>query len=229
MSLLRNLMAANLTSPPSTYRATILADGPVAYWRLGETTGTSAADSSGNGHNATYQGTFSLAQPSLLPHGDGASFYSAAAADVALPSGWISGVQSPLTIDAWIKCASFSNSPNILSTYNGGFSFGFTNTGKLEVSNPGVVLLAQDGAILSANTVYHVAVTWNAAGQVIFYVNGVASSSFSGLAAASTGKDPAFIAAYLASNSRMNGYMQEVAIYNKVLTAAQIASHYSAA
>lgn len=230
MSLALAMLARNhRAGAAASYFSSVMADGPVAYWRLGESTGTSAADSSGNGHNATYQGTYSLAQPSLLPHGDGASLYSAAAADVALPSGWINGVQSPLTIEAWVKCASFSNGPSIFATYNYGFSFGFTTGGKLQVSNPGVALVAQDAAALSANTIYHVAVTWDASGNVIFYVNGVASSSFSGLAAAAAGVDPSFIGAYNTSNNRMNGYLQEVAIYNKVLTAARIASHYSAA
>lgn len=44
----------------------ILADAPVGYWRLGETSGTSAADASGNGNAGTYEGTYSLNQTSLV-------------------------------------------------------------------------------------------------------------------------------------------------------------------
>ena len=41
----------------ATYASTVLADSPVAYWRLSETSGTSAADSSGNSHGGTYTST----------------------------------------------------------------------------------------------------------------------------------------------------------------------------
>ena len=36
------------------YAAEVLADGPSMYWRMGETSGTSAADASGNGKVGTY-------------------------------------------------------------------------------------------------------------------------------------------------------------------------------
>jgi hypothetical protein len=34
----------------------VLADSPLAYWRLGESGGSVAADSGGNGHSGTYVG-----------------------------------------------------------------------------------------------------------------------------------------------------------------------------
>ena len=39
----------------------ILALSPIGYWKLDETGGTTAADSSGNGRNGTYGGTYTLA------------------------------------------------------------------------------------------------------------------------------------------------------------------------
>jgi hypothetical protein len=42
---------------PSAYAQAVLADHPVAYWRLGEAPGaTTAADASGHKHNGTYHG-----------------------------------------------------------------------------------------------------------------------------------------------------------------------------
>lgn len=37
-----------------TYASTVLADSPAAYWKLNETSGTSIADSSGNGHSGLW-------------------------------------------------------------------------------------------------------------------------------------------------------------------------------
>lgn len=46
---------ANASDGGSRYRSEVLADAPVAYWRLGERSGTVAADESGHSHAATYQ------------------------------------------------------------------------------------------------------------------------------------------------------------------------------
>lgn len=42
----------------------ILALSPLGYWKLNDTSGTTAVDSSGNGRNGTYSGSFSLASKS---------------------------------------------------------------------------------------------------------------------------------------------------------------------
>jgi hypothetical protein len=48
---------AGATPPPSTaYADAVLADSPIGYWRLGESSGTTAADASGGGHPGTYNG-----------------------------------------------------------------------------------------------------------------------------------------------------------------------------
>src|SRR5207247_9647810 len=41
----------------------VAADRPVADWRLGEPSGTVAADASGNGHTAAYVGAVTLGRP----------------------------------------------------------------------------------------------------------------------------------------------------------------------
>ena len=53
-------------APSSVYRAAVLADSPLAYWRLGETSGTVAHDETGNGHDGTYVGGVTLGQPGAL-------------------------------------------------------------------------------------------------------------------------------------------------------------------
>ena len=45
------------------YDTEILADSPVGYWKLNETSGTTAYDSSGNGNNGTLHGGITLNQP----------------------------------------------------------------------------------------------------------------------------------------------------------------------
>ena len=45
----------------------ILALSPAGYWRLGETSGSVAADSSGNSRDGSYNGTYTLGADSLVP------------------------------------------------------------------------------------------------------------------------------------------------------------------
>lgn len=51
----------------SAVSAAILALSPAGYWRLGETSGTVAADSSGNSRSGSYNGTYTLGADSLVP------------------------------------------------------------------------------------------------------------------------------------------------------------------
>src|SRR6202035_1756866 len=41
-------------APPAGYASTVLADSPLVYYRMNETSGTVAADSSGHGYTGTY-------------------------------------------------------------------------------------------------------------------------------------------------------------------------------
>jgi RHS repeat-associated protein len=51
--------------PPSGYATTIQADSPVAFWQMDDSSGTTMTDTE-NFDSGTYQGGFTLAQPSLI-------------------------------------------------------------------------------------------------------------------------------------------------------------------
>src|SRR5262250_3258382 len=44
------------------YSSVVLAKGPVGYWRLGEASGPTASDASGNGYDGTYLGNATFGQ-----------------------------------------------------------------------------------------------------------------------------------------------------------------------
>src|SRR5205807_8445727 len=56
----RRSMLGTSSAPSASYSSTVIGDHPSAYYRLGETSGTVAVDSSGNGRNATYTGNTTL-------------------------------------------------------------------------------------------------------------------------------------------------------------------------
>lgn len=53
-------------SSGSAYANTVLADSPIAYWRLGETSGTTASDATGHGWNGTINPPVTLGQPGAI-------------------------------------------------------------------------------------------------------------------------------------------------------------------
>lgn len=91
-----------------------MGDGPVAYWRLGESSGTNAADSSGNGLNGTYTGGVTLGQPGALVDDantavafNGSTGYVTVGAPAALK------MTTQFSVEAWVYPTSISNSPII--------------------------------------------------------------------------------------------------------------------
>ena len=53
-------------SAATSYDQTVLANAPAAYWRLGETSGTAAVDTSGKGNGGSYSGGVALALAGLI-------------------------------------------------------------------------------------------------------------------------------------------------------------------
>jgi hypothetical protein len=51
---------------PSAYERAVLASAPAAYWRLGESSGSTAHDATGHGHNGRYVGDPKLGQPGAI-------------------------------------------------------------------------------------------------------------------------------------------------------------------
>src|SRR5213592_584293 len=94
--------AAGPTTPPS-YKASVLADHPVAYWRLDEATGTVMVDASGNGNDGAYAGAVTLGQPgALASDGDTAAGVGPAGGTASVASTPSLQV-NPVTIEIWIN------------------------------------------------------------------------------------------------------------------------------
>jgi len=97
-----------LENPPQawpSFRDLITAMSPVAYWRLGETSGSSAFDELGN-FDGSYQGNPELGRPGALTHDTNASVEFDGVDDrVVVPSSVVTG-NSPRTISVWASTMS---------------------------------------------------------------------------------------------------------------------------
>src|SRR5262245_30947541 len=85
--------------PAGSYPALVVSDGAVAYWRLGETSGTTAIDNVG-GNNGTISGGVTLNQPGPWS-GNAAMAFDGTSGQIALGTVAALNITSDLTIEAW--------------------------------------------------------------------------------------------------------------------------------
>lgn len=102
---------------PREYRSVVLADGPMAYWRLAETSGTSAMDELGAA-SAVYENGVALGRTGALPGNaanraaglDGSDDRVRVTDATKLNFGIGSdGLRKPFTVEAWIKTGTANN------------------------------------------------------------------------------------------------------------------------
>jgi hypothetical protein len=225
--------AASAASPSaaatSRYADAVRADGPAAYWRLGEPSGNTATDSSGNGRAGTYSGTLTRGAPGALAGDpDGATGFDGATGVVNVVDDAALRLNGPFTIEFWARLDAFKGSyPGLLvkgtaNTANG-YLIWYTANGQLNFKRGNVSIAAPAGALTTTGW-RHFAVTYDAT-SLRWYVDGSVVTTVSRSFATSAGTAPLQIGR---GDEFGKQSLDEVAVYNRALTAAQIAAHRSA-
>ncbi len=232
------------TPAAGSYEAAVVASGPAAYWRLGETSGTIAYDYMG-GHDAVYTNVtlgvpgYSSTDPNTAvafdpsnPNGPGS---------VSIPDGSVFpfiGATPSFTLEAWVKWNDITGVQRVFSYAGPGFhgiGFGANTANGLRFTTYGV----QDFNLtlptpLQTNTWYYL-VGVAKGGTFYFYLNGVPVGSipFSGAGLPPSPPLPAPFAIGRNPESTaiepVNGTIDEAAVYDRALTADEILTHYSVA
>jgi hypothetical protein len=223
--------AAPETGPSDASDAGDLTSGLVAFYKFDETSGTTAADSSGNNHTATLAGgaTFSAGLQNNAVTLSGNSQY------VSLPTGILSGL-STISITAWVK---LTMSPQ----WNRIFDFGSdTTTYMFLTPNSGTTLrfsITTGGATaeqqinatsLPTGTWEHVALTLSG-GTGVLYVQGaqVAQSTTLTLNPGSLGNTTHNWLGHseFPVDPYLNGQLDNVRIYSRALSAGEVDALYT--
>ncbi len=222
---------------PSNYSALVQSYGPVAYWRLGETSGTTAVDATG-AHNGTYQNSVTLgAYGAIDGDTDKSATFGGTANDLAQvnPFG-VSG--TGITILAWFKASAFGDDRFVAKATGTSVASCFWSLGtdsgsklKAQINIAGTTQEVQPSVDISKDIWYFAAVTYD--GSTIYvYLDGVlvGSAAYSGTvstdatAAIGLGNLPSG-----AGNRAFNGNLDELAVFDKPLSAAQIYALYTTA
>jgi hypothetical protein len=224
----------------ATYATTILADSPVSYWRLGEQSGVTAADSGAGANAGAYIGGYTLGVTgAIVSDTDTAVRFNGTTGYVSAPDAANLDITGDMTIEVWAKPGQLTGASQTLvqkgansssssnwqyrisvtganrwraSVYVGSASYDITDTlDTLSVARWDYLALVRSGPYL------------------VLYVNGrnVGGVLISGATNVTTGA-LAFGRAGSLSNYYFNGSLDEVAIYNTGLSITQVQNHYAA-
>ncbi|MDT4928025.1 MAG: hypothetical protein QOF92_892 [Pseudonocardiales bacterium] len=225
------------TAPADTYGSTVWNDSPSAYYRLDETTGTTAVDLSGNLNDGTYRGTTTknVASPVSAPAKavtfNGINGTISSGQQVAAPSVYSEEVWFKTNSISGGKLIGFGNSQTGNSTSYDRHVY-MLSSGKLVFgTHTGALNLATSAASYNDNKWHHTVATQGPDGMTL-YVDGqiVATNPQTGAEAVSgywrIGGDN--LAGWGANGSYFAGTLDEAAVYNSELTVAQVRAHYEA-
>jgi len=215
------------------YASIVLADAPRAYWRLGETTGTTAADSSGNGVTATYRNTPTRGEPALVPGEPNGAVKLNGTNEFVKPKATRIDRRS-FSVEAWIEPDSSPPAEQTIyavhAANTAGKSFAVTvkSNGAVAVQYDANQVLTTAAGVISFGQASHVAVTYdNAADRTRIYVNGVERASGDQGPYVATGGTHAIGRHRSTAWKYFKGTIDDVAIYLSVLSPARVAAHAS--
>jgi len=235
-------------APTDRYAALVLADGPAAYWRLNETSGTTLADSVG-GFNGIYvpagvdlgiEGPFGIAP-------DTAVRFKQTGLAASVPYTPLLNPTGAFSVEFWAKPDQSGNIGRaiigtqnrntgragyaIYQGFNGAFWEAHLGTGETVMFLPNATTPAPFAPTPPvAGRWDHVVMTWNGSNFAGLYVNGrLEGMDTSGRPHRNNLSQPLEIGSRFDGTTPYFGTIDEVAFYNYALTAEQIENHFSIA
>ena len=226
-------LAAVESLPAGTpaYRDSVLADNPVGYWQLDETSGTTAADAAGTPQNGTFENC-TLNQPGgALNLGTCASFNGSNSRVRVTANAVFELGNGSFSVEVWYKTP-VSTRGDIFN-YKNANDFGiFANASA--AGSIGGWHNAYCPSITTTLNVWHHVVFTRTGGVIRLYVDGVERGSAADTVSFSANAD-LFIGANHGGAPGygiaipFNGLIDEVAVYNSALSAARVQAHFTAA
>jgi len=212
-----------------SYQSTVLADNPIRYYRLGESSGTVVNDLGSQAQNGTRVGSgITLAQTGLVSSDTDTSYAWNGTADSYLTCPNASITTGSFTLEAWVYLAGAGTVGS--GTYAEIFGIGSGGTARLLFATAAGTLLTQQGGnyvsttVLSLNARHHIVLVWDGTHES-YWIDGIQDSTFTPSGAPTW--SGAFQIGSDIGNYCWNGRIDEVAIYNTALTQAKISKHYN--
>jgi hypothetical protein len=207
----------------------------VAYWRLGESSGTVAASELGATTNGTYENGVTLGQTgALTADSNTAAGFDGVNDIVTVPHSSALNATSGVTIEAWVKRSKTGAWQNILGKPGNGANAAQNYALWLNTTNQPVALFGNGTTSVAAyapaidTNWHHIVATYNNATAQV-YVDGVLKVSSSSNVQLTANTQPLRIGRTSDNVRIFGGIVDEVAVYPTVLSATRIQAHYTAA
>ena len=217
------------------YRDQVVAGSPVSYWRLGETSGATAADELG-ANPGTYSNVLLNQAGALAGDSNPSASFDGVQSYVRVPSSASLSMTSAVTVEFWAKRRTISSTYQVLvgkpgegqsKNENYAVWLGPSNRYTAYFGDRSTWVAVQTPAITDTN--WHYVVATNDGSTVKIYLDGALKQSTSTTLRLTANTLPLNIGR--ANNNRyfFNGLLDEAAIYPTALSATTVQAHYNRA
>ncbi|MFI7136131.1 RHS repeat-associated core domain-containing protein [Nonomuraea sp. NPDC050153] len=206
----------------SLYRSSVLDSDPFGYWRLGEATGN-AIDLGWGAGDATYDATAKRAQPGALAGTTDGAVELTTTTEVRPKDGIVPKIGTYATMEAWFKTSSTSagtvmslrTSSNVKEEV-----FGVGTDGKLRSSYQPTATPITTAAAVNDGAWHHAVLTVSGNLQTL-YLDGAVVGTLTGTITGTENR-------YITTIGGIAGLVDEVAVYDRPLTAGEVQRHHAA-
>lgn len=216
----------------ANYAAEVMTDSPVSYWRMGETSGSTAADTAdgnaGHIHHGVQLGVPGalVGDPNTAMKFDGNDF-------INIPNRRNLNIRSDLTVEAWANPAKFREGTQAV-VHKGGYQYRIRLTSDNHWEGSVFIRGVRYSVISSAPAVigqWDYLVMTRSGPTLKLYVNGVAVATtiIPNRPLDTTQKSLTIGRVNNGYPSFFHGSIDEVAIYNTALPPCRVTAHYTAA
>ena len=218
------------SAPAPSYRDEVMLDGPRAYWRLGETSGTKAADETANRNTGSYQNGVLLGQPgALLSDTNRAAGFDGVNDTVRVGNSATLSPTAALSLEAWVS----PTSATLASVIRKGQQYMLRTTADRAAicglrKSTTVRELTTPAGLVTTGSWHQLACTWDGA-TIRIYVDGTERASGALAAPIDSTSTALSIGSDANSGERFKGTIDEVAVYPGALSAQRVQTHYSVA
>ena len=218
----------NAYNPDQADTDGVAAEGFVSYWKFDEGSGTIAGDSSGTNQGNISGATWTTGEVDGALSFDGMDDY------IAITDAASLDITGDITLEAWINVAAPGNNyDGIITKSSGGQATQSVYALMQSAGSNAYYFAASDGstihstgntAALSTGTWHHL-VGVKSSTHISIFVDGVLANNKEAVFTMHTNNEPVRIGR-LAQYGYFSGKIDEVAIYNRALTAEEIQQHY---
>jgi hypothetical protein len=219
---------ATVTTPSAlAYRDIVMADGPIAFWRFGEASGSNAASETGIGAG-TYNGGFVLGRPGAMVGDPNTSLaLNGSTGYMSAPHSSPLNFGDAFSFEAWFMRTTLGTDQRLFFKGTGSAVVQLNTSNRIRFAKSGAGDIAYSSITLTDTSKWHHLVVTKNGSAVHIYIDGVdVTGTVTNLSFVNTtsainiGRDP--------SGQYFNGGLDEVAVYGYALSPARVLAHYLA-